>query len=415
MTDSHHLLEAWLVDGAVGDPPRELAVHASVCESCARRLGAFDSLATIDVDAAGSPPPLAAPTRVAVWLAWARLTTAVAGTVVAGILVVFGATQLVGLVGLLDGNPGPSDLVGLATPMGRQDSPGPDPAVEPSLVAEPSGTPIPSFIPLPSQAPNELPPDPPDAPALSLNGVGTTFITVQWTPSGGGGPVQKWEIWRKDGSFGSWFKLGEVFPDQLSLTNTGLSPGTTYSYRVRAANTAWLGSFSNSISVTTSVPPGATPSPSIPPTPSPSLPSPQCSDGLDNDADGWVDWPSDSACTSASADDESPPNPHECNNGIDDDSDGYTDFPGDPGCLADFDDTESPPNTCADGLDNDGDHLIDFGEDPSCGSSTDTEASFDSFECNDGVDNEAIPDGLIDFGGAAPDPGCTSWSDPVED
>ena len=111
------------------------------------------------------------------------------------------------------------------TPRTSDDTPGPEPAVGPSLATEPSGTPIPSFIPLPSLAPNEQPPDPPNAPSLSLNSVGAHSISIRWTPSAGGGEVQKWEIWRRTG-FGSWFKLGEVFPAQLSLTNTGLASGT---------------------------------------------------------------------------------------------------------------------------------------------------------------------------------------------
>ncbi len=275
MTDSHHLLEAWLVEGAAGDPPRELAVHASVCESCARRLGAFDSLAGVDVAAAGSPPPLPPPTRVAAALLWARLATAVAGTVVAGILVVFGISQLVGFVGSLEGSPGPS-IVGLATPADSQnpgDTPGPQPAVEPSLATEPSGTPIPSHIPLPSLAPNEQPPDPPNAPSLSLNGVGAHSISIRWTPRSGGGPVQKWEIWRRTGSGATWIKLGELPTSAQTLTNSGLASGTSYSFRVRAVNVAWLSSFSNTITATTSVPPpSATPVPTATPTPEPSIP-----------------------------------------------------------------------------------------------------------------------------------------------
>ena len=85
--DPHHLLEAWLVEGADGDPPREVAVHAAVCASCARRLGAFDALALLDVAAAGSPRPLAARSRIVIGLEWARVGAAIAGTVVAGIIV----------------------------------------------------------------------------------------------------------------------------------------------------------------------------------------------------------------------------------------------------------------------------------------------------------------------------------------
>ena len=59
--DPHIQLEEWLVDGAVNDPPREMAFHASMCDECLSRLNAFDSLAAVDVGAAGSPPPLARP------------------------------------------------------------------------------------------------------------------------------------------------------------------------------------------------------------------------------------------------------------------------------------------------------------------------------------------------------------------
>ncbi len=43
-------------------------------------------------------------------------------------------------------------------------------------------------------------------------------------PSGGGGPVQKWEVWRQTGS-GGWIKLGEVLPSVQALTNSGLALG----------------------------------------------------------------------------------------------------------------------------------------------------------------------------------------------
>jgi Ca2+-binding RTX toxin-like protein len=80
--------------------------------------------------------------------------------------------------------------------------------------------------------------------------------------------------------------------------------------------------------------------------------SPQCSDGLDNDADGSTDFPADPGCTDATDDTESPnpPPPAQCTDGLDNDADGSTDFPADPGCTDATDDTESPnpPNapTC---------------------------------------------------------------------
>jgi len=71
-----------------------------------------------------------------------------------------------------------------------------------------------------------------------------------------------------------------------------------------------------------------------------------------------------------------------CNNGVDDDGDGYTDYPNDPGCtsLADNDELDScdPVNnpascpTCFNGLDDDGDGLTDYPADPGCASAADT-------------------------------------------
>ncbi len=73
----------------------------------------------------------------------------------------------------------------------------------------------------------------------------------------------------------------------------------------------------------------------------------------------------------------------ECSDGIDNDGDGAIDYPADSDCSSPFDDTESGSvesaigggtgggstitrQACADGLDNDGDGLIDFPNDPGC-------------------------------------------------
>jgi hypothetical protein len=55
---------------------------------------------------------------------------------------------------------------------------------------------------------------------------------------------------------------------------------------------------------------------------------PQCSDGIDNDADGDTDWPADAGCADASAAREKP----QCSDGVDNDLDGRTDVD-DPGCA----------------------------------------------------------------------------------
>jgi uncharacterized repeat protein (TIGR01451 family) len=66
----------------------------------------------------------------------------------------------------------------------------------------------------------------------------------------------------------------------------------------------------------------------------------QCSDAIDNDSDGLIDFPADPGCSSA--DDDSEKNPHgpQCDNGKDDDGDGKIDFPADPGCSSPTDDDE---------------------------------------------------------------------------
>lgn len=376
--DPHDLLEAWLAEGADGDPPREVALHAAVCDACSRRIGAFDALAQVDVSAGGSPPPLPARSRIVVGLAWARVGAAIAGTVVAGIIVVFAASQLVGFVGTL---PAPSDGVALgsASQGAPEDSDGgsrgPEPAEQPS-VAGPTPSPIPSFIPLPSLAPEATPLPAPAAANLFRGSVTQSTISISWTNGAGGGPVQKWEVWRRTGS-GSWFKLGELQPSVHALTNGGLAAGTTYSYRIRAVNVSWLGPFSNIVTGTTLNPP-PTPGPSATPSPTLPTPTPRCSDGADNDGDGWTDYPADPGCSGPGDDDESPADPHACNDGADNDGDGYTDT-ADPSCSDPFDDTEAPVDAhqCNDGADNDGDGYVD-GADPSCsGPFDDSEAPFD--------------------------------------
>jgi len=150
------------------------------------------------------------------------------------------------------------------------------------------------------------------------------------------------------------------------------------------------------------------------------LPSyPQCFDQVDNDLDGLVDYPTDPGCTHAADNDETdPPTPPQCANSLDDDSDLYIDFPADDGCLDAADDDESsttiPPPTsdqCNDDIDNDFDGWIDFPLDPGCNSLTDgdeTDAGTPPL-CANGVDDDL--DTKIDFPW---DPGCTFAGDTDE-
>jgi hypothetical protein len=95
----------------------------------------------------------------------------------------------------------------------------------------------------------------------------------------------------------------------------------------------------------------------------------QCSDGIDNDADSFIDM-DDPSCDSVIDNSESPYDSTECNDGEDNDGDYLIDYPADPSCSGFSDNSEAPKNTfqCNDGQDNDGDGYIDYPVDPSCAS-----------------------------------------------
>ncbi|MDC8014835.1 Ig domain-containing protein [Tahibacter soli] len=128
----------------------------------------------------------------------------------------------------------------------------------------------------------------------------------------------------------------------------------------------------------------------------------QCSDGIDNDGDGLIDFPNDPGCVDSHGVEAAP-----CSDGIDNDGDLLIDYPNDPECGSAHDITENAIVACDDGIDNDGDGLIDYPNDPQCNFQNDNTENFG--QCDDGIDNDG--DGLIDF---PADPGCTSPSDSSE-
>ena len=170
------------------------------------------------------------------------------------------------------------------------------------------------------------------------------------------------------------------------------------------------------------------------PAPPPPAP-PECSDGVDNDGDGQIDFPADQGCTSATDDSEagggggagdpdrggeggaggSGAGDRQCSDGRDNDGDGRIDSR-DPGCHTDGnannpdsfdpnDDSEagggsgSGAAACSDGLDNDGDGVIDS-RDPGC--HTDGNANNpDSYDPNDDSESDAqsLRSGSLPFTG----------------
>jgi len=148
----------------------------------------------------------------------------------------------------------------------------------------------------------------------------------------------------------------------------------------------------------------------------PALPEvviPECSDGIDNDLNGYTDFPADAGCASADDALEAGGAAATCSNGIDDDGDGYTDFAGgDLGCADGTDSTETDAAyACDDGLNNDGwtPVLIDMA-DPHCTNPwTDPDGEDDAtVECGNGVDDDNW--GEPDYA----DPGCTGETDTSE-
>lgn len=99
-----------------------------------------------------------------------------------------------------------------------------------------------------------------------------------------------------------------------------------------------------------------------------SLPA-ECANGVDDDIDGLIDYPADTACASAAGTDETASASVACSDGTDNDSDGATDYPADGGCTGAGDASEVAQ--CQDGTDNEVDGLTDYPADPDCTSAND--------------------------------------------
>ncbi len=140
---------------------------------------------------------------------------------------------------------------------------------------------------------------------------------------------------------------------------------------------------------------------------------PACANDADDDRDGWIDWPVDPGCSGAGDDDErDPAAPPGCSNAEDDDGDGRVDYPADPGCDGAGDDSEEDGTlrACSNGVDDDADGRIDWPDDPQCVAAADGAEGGGAVpvRCRDGVDNDL--DGRVDLA----DPGCVDARDDDE-
>lgn len=88
----------------------------------------------------------------------------------------------------------------------------------------------------------------PFAPVLTAT-AGNTQVNLSWTaPHDGGSPITKYEI---SVDSGAWTSVGLV----TSHTVTGLTNGTTYTFKIRAVNSVGNGAESNAVSATPAAPP----------------------------------------------------------------------------------------------------------------------------------------------------------------
>lgn len=131
-----------------------------------------------------------------------------------------------------------------------------------------------------------------------------------------------------------------------------------------------------------------------------------CSDGIDNDGDGKIDFPADVGCENESDTSEENTAP-QCSDHRDNDEDGKTDFPEDPGCVApnvddEVDDCPSGPNCpqCSDGKDNDFNGITDYPADTGgCTSAADAvEFTDDALACGAGLTIQPMPIGGVATG-----------------
>jgi hypothetical protein len=175
VNEAHRRFHAWLTAGAEGEPPRDAAVHASVCAACAHEIEALDRLAGVNTGLASAP---AEP------IGRERGRLAVAGRLLGATAVLFsaaifgvGVSQLIGMthtggpVAQASNTPGQSVLGATATSQPAPEA-SPVPGETPRETLTPLGTPIPTH-PLPAVTPIPWRPAPP-----------TPIATPLSTPSG---------------------------------------------------------------------------------------------------------------------------------------------------------------------------------------------------------------------------------------
>jgi hypothetical protein len=175
VNEAHQRFREWLTAGAEGDPPRDVAVHASLCPECRRSIAALDLLAVVNPGVASMPAEQTGRERGRLAMA-GRLVGATAVLFSAAILGV-GVSQLIGVshpdspIAQASQTPEQNVLAQTATPGASQPAALPSPPEEtltPLATPEPTplppgATPRPSFRPAPTPIPTANPTATPSA------------------------------------------------------------------------------------------------------------------------------------------------------------------------------------------------------------------------------------------------------------
>jgi hypothetical protein len=168
VNEAHQRFREWLTAGAEGDPPRDVAVHASVCTECRRSIAALDLLAMVNPGVASMPTEPTGRERGRLAMA-GRLVGATAilfsaATLGVGVSQLIGVSHPNGLIAQASQTPEQNVLAQTATPGASQPSALPSPPEEtltplgPEPIAQPPGaTPRPSFKPAPTPFPTAAP------------------------------------------------------------------------------------------------------------------------------------------------------------------------------------------------------------------------------------------------------------------
>lgn len=269
MTDPHERFHLWLTAGAEGDPPRDLAVHASVCPGCRQSIAALDLLANVDPKRAAMPPAAAATERRGLLRA-GRLTPAAAGIVLGAVILGIGASQLIAIAWTgtarstatisptpaqtvlgseataQPSKPSPTLTAQTLTPL---TSPSPTPQPTPRPTARPSPRPTaPASTPIPTPIPTATPiattaPSVPDAPTgMTASTNNSAEIQLNWeAPADNGSAIINYEIYRD----------GSLFASTSATSYQDVIGGpATHTYHVIAVNAVGAGPASSPVTGT---------------------------------------------------------------------------------------------------------------------------------------------------------------------